>query len=386
MHQYTRYPVQSFIDWKLLYHDKNEKNGKKDKYTMSDIVNSSIQDSTREKYYPKYNLFVNWLTKEEEKGYPVPYIDDLRNNIKLFELVSLMSRYLVYRFNETHNIGNSLANELDAILHGLREQQVFLARANFPFITRFIKGCNLIAQRDFGKRVEIPKYAILNPQLEQMLKIVNDDIVKIAMLFQHRFVLRAEHITVTNINSRIIKLKNLAFNPNREYPKSLIITTYSDKNHVYNHRMVRTCRCTCNSPWTCVVHTMSRFLHGKWNAPEIPVISYHGGKPLQYNRYLKIVQAVITDMKLDPKNYGTHSMRSGGACEMFCEGRRLQEIKMFGQWRSIESVDAYMHPYNPDMNQFIPDFEYYRKMRHNEYARAMFDVDLLRKQTHFFSH
>ena len=124
-------------------------------------------------------------------------------------------------------------------------------------------------------------------------------------------------------------------------------------------------------------------LQYKWIAPWLPVIADANNNAIQYNRYLKCINAVVSDMGLDPRNYGTHSMRSGGACEMFCEGRTLLEIKLFGAWRAIESVDAYMHPYNPDMHLYIPDFERYRMQRRSEYVRTVLPVDVVQKLRFF---
>ena len=54
-----------------------------------------------------------------------------------------------------------------------------------------------------------------------------------------------------------------------------------------------------------------------------------------------------------------HSLRAGGATEMYLAGYSIIDIRNFAWWRTMESVLGYIHPHNADMEKFIPDFGEY---------------------------
>ena len=235
-------------------------------------------------------------------------------------------------------------------------------------VRRVIRGCNLIAQNKFNRKVDMPKFAIVNPQLEMMLKTVYDKDVRMAMLLQHRFVMRAEHIVFTSKGKIWLKLCNIQFKPNMMYPKLLMISNNKDKNHQINMPMQRTCKCTCVLKWACVVCELRDYLLtdlDKFNDPLSPVIGT-STQVLKYLRYLRVVQAVCKQLKWDKTNYGTHSFRAGGATELHCEGRDPISIQHFGHWKSMSSVLGYVRPFNSDMHQFIAIWDEYCAMRRHQ--------------------
>ena len=76
-----------------------------------------------------------------------------------------------------------------------------------------------------------------------------------------------------------------------------------------------------------------------------------------------IVRSLIKKIGLVPKNYGTHSLRSGGTSELFIEGRSAIYIKNFVWWKNLSSIFIYIRPNNPDLLHYVPSFVTYRQQR-----------------------
>ena len=57
-------------------------------------------------------------------------------------------------------------------------------------------------------------------------------------------------------------------------------------------------------------------------------------KPLSYAYMLKMVRRVVAAIGEDPLEFGTHSMRIGGATALFAQGADPTVIKTMGRWSS----------------------------------------------------
>ena len=278
-------------------------------------------------------------------------------------------------WNTTHNLGNTLIIYLTSILYVFRIKSIYLTRQMFPWTGQWQSACNREAQRKYNRHVNRMKFAIINPQLEEFLRIVNNRDVKMAMLLQHRFVLRAEHYCKpTKQDKDCLRIKHIKFLPTQYAPTHLQITIYHDKNHIFKQPMTRIVKCTCQTKWSCVVHNLKGYLYGfdlkkptlnKIKQLEEPLIG-SSNKPLTYDKMQKTLKKVVIEAGYDPDNYGTHSFRAGGATELHCEGRDLIYIKEFGHWKSMDSVYGYLRPRNADRHNYIIDWDKYCAYRRKE--------------------
>lgn len=334
--------------------------------TFENIIDRSVGDRTSERYTGVGKWFEDWLAVYRANGNYIPSTQQLKSGFQVVYWVNIVAKFLTDRFNDTHNIGNTLASNLDALLHywGVNHG-FFLTRRHFPFLKKFVKGCNNIAHDKFGKKVQFPKFAIINPQLEAMLKITKNRDLRMGMLFQQRFVLRAEHYTKTYEDKQWLTIGDVAFFPSIQDPKHMRIVSRRDKNHRYTTYNQRTCVCTCKTEWTCVVHEMAGYLMPRWKYKHQAII-YRNHTAVTYDFMLDGMKAVVKDLKLDPTNYGTHSFRAGGATELHCEGRDIVEIQHFGHWKSMDSAQGYLRPWNADLYQFIRNWEEYKEKRRKQ--------------------
>ena len=57
-------------------------------------------------------------------------------------------------------------------------------------------------------------------------------------------------------------------------------------------------------------------------------------RPVKADHWAKAVKSVMEGLGLDPRHYGCHSLRVGGATELFAAGVRSEIIQLLGRWRS----------------------------------------------------
>ena len=81
------------------------------------------------------------------------------------------------------------------------------------------------------------------------------------------------------------------------------------------------------------------------NEEEIRVYALRDGK-LSYTRCREIFKDALKEVGYDPKDYGLHSLRSGGVTSVVSNylsynvSERL--LKLHGRWKSDEAKDAYV--------------------------------------------
>ena len=349
--------------------------------SFEQIMRASIGVQGNKLNNRKFELFQQFCDIMQSVGKYIPTIADLQCGKRITELNNLVMDYLTYRWNKTHNLGKTLIADVDAFIYIWKLNGCLVSRASFPWLQRFGRGCNNKAQNEHGKKVNNMKYAIMNPQLQIMYTTARDPHVRMAMLFQHRFVLRSEHYTTppkqtakdVHYKKDCIRMKDVEFIPSFGFAQKLKITIYKDKNHKIVDPMHRIVRCTCHLQWLCVVHEFKKYVekYKKQHTLDAPAI---GGKDkfdtVNYNRMLNITKKVVQDMGDDDSNYGTHSFRAGGATELHCEGRSPLYIRDFGHWKSMSSVDGYIRPRNGDMIKYILDWDEYRDKRRAETGRT----------------
>lgn len=65
-------------------------------------------------------------------------------------------------------------------------------------------------------------------------------------------------------------------------------------------------------------------------------------KPISYTRAREMFLDVIKDIGLDPRNFGLHSLRSGGASAAANSGVNDRLHKRHGRWKSDQAKDGYV--------------------------------------------
>ena len=353
-----------------------QENNRNTFFSKRDLFASSVKRGTRPGYLAAGKRFYAYIDSIRDQAPTFPSLQDLLDSFNLPQLDILVGDYLTYKFNKTLNTGGTLNNEACGILYSISvDYGIVLTTSLLPSIKRICKGADNILLEMFGPRVK-GKYPILNPILEDML-LRATPWEQWALLLASRFCLRSQHYCNNKRNKRptnasdseddegiksFVQVGDLRFNPSIVDPKSLTIITKRDKNNPDLHHMERTVECTCNTPWTCVVHLGQKLFQNNTLPLSAAACQCRTGD-MHYSAMRCIVRSLIKKIGLDPRHYGTHSLRSGGTSELFIEGRSAIFIKNFVWWKNLSSIFIYIRPNNPDLLHYAPSFVAYRQQR-----------------------
>jgi hypothetical protein len=240
------------------------------------------------------------------------------------------------------------------------------------------------------KNLTSGKLPLLNPIVEAMLPHATEK-EKWAILVSQRGALRAQHYCNKKLSKKgdpkpprtndgdetwthLLK-KNLTFEPNIKNPIAITFATGRDKNHQNASYMERTMKCTCGTPWTCIVHFAQKlFLSAPYkDLPGSAALVQCETGDMTYTAMLKIIKTLTAKIGLDPKNYGTHSGRSGGISELDIEGRQASFIKAFAWFKNVSSIYKYIKPANPDLLKFRHSHWSYKQSRMKEVGLSTHD-------------
>ena len=337
----------------------------------------SVKPKTQSNYRRAGASFYAYLEQIYRLDPTFPKLHTIINEFNLFQLDVIIREYLTLQFNTKENQGDTLRGKVCGILYCLAvDYGIALSSSLLPSLRRICKGADNMLEQWYGKKVT-GKFPILNPILEAMLKVATPD-EQWAILFPQRFCLRSQHYC-NNVNKEElpeipeeeeipiehIQIKDLRFTPNINNPNALTIITRFDKNHQNLTHMERTVYCSCGTPWTCVVHmAQKRFINNKWPLDAAAVQCRTGD--MYYSAMRTIIRYLIKKIGLNPENYGTHALRSGGISELFIEGRGAIFIKNFVWYKNLNSIFIYIKPNNPDLLKFVPTFTAYRESRLRE--------------------
>lgn len=65
---------------------------------------------------------------------------------------------------------------------------------------------------------------------------------------------------------------------------------------------------------------------------------------LSYTRAREIIRETLREIGLNPNNFGTHSLRAGGATTASVNNVSAQKIKLHGRWKTDTAKDRYIKP------------------------------------------
>ena len=338
--------------------------------SSKELMLASVKEKTSNIYRSYGRAFYKYIDKLKEIQIDLPSLYDILNNFNIFQLDVLIYEFLTSKFNAKAVRGGTLHNTACGILYSLAiDFGITLTCELLPGTRRLCKGAENKYIEIFGIHPK-GKYPILNPILEKMLEYANEN-EKFALLIAQRFCLRSQHYCNNrnqNVNYKnyYLKRRDFIFIPNQDNPRAICITTRFDKNNPNLEHMDRVVYCCCNkTKWTCIVHTAKERFDKYYFDPESALLQCKSGD-MYYRAMLAIVKSLIKKIGLDPKNYGTHSCRSGGTTELFLIGKQAIWIQNFGWWNNIGSVMIYIKPNNPDLLKFVSSSLEYQELRAKE--------------------
>ena len=70
------------------------------------------------------------------------------------------------------------------------------------------------------------------------------------------------------------------------------------------------------------------------SASSTPLFREHGTEPLRDDTVLHLIREIVAICGENPEEFGTHSMRIGGATALFAAGADMTVVRTMGRWSS----------------------------------------------------
>jgi hypothetical protein len=84
-----------------------------------------------------------------------------------------------------------------------------------------------------------------------------------------------------------------------------------------------------------IVFPQIRFLRGKPSSLDF-------SKSLTYAALAKLIRHDVNEIGLNPQDFGSHSLRAGGATDLFVSGiLTLPQIMIVGRWKTVQAAMVY---------------------------------------------
>ena len=334
-------------------------------FSVDDMLEASLETRTKNVYSQRLLRFIDWLKSSHDYNLSIPLYKDLIKSSSTSEIDDIIAKYLVCKFNQRANSGGTLAGDLSAIMFGMQKEGMIISGDLLSSCNRVIKGATNLVRIYKNPNIGLGARALLNPMLNAMLKKCKTPLQRLRLLVPSRFGLRAEHVCCNckgkSKLDRHLKHKHIFFGPdNASSPKWVSIQTGKDKNHQEMVLLERTVYCSCHlKDYPCVVHELYNYF--KDSSPLPPdgcLLRNDDGSPLTYHCY-NLFSFIMADLVgLDPSFYTSHAYRKGCASELKLGGMDVMDIKNFGKWKRLGSMDIYVIIDNPDLRKFVQPEEY----------------------------
>ena len=334
-------------------------------FSLDDMFQASLESRTKNVYSQRFVRFIDWLKASHAIDSTFPLLSDLIKFSDLAKIDEIISTYLVCKFNQRANSGGTLAGDLSAIMFGLQKEGMIISGDFLSACNRVIKGATNLVRIYKNPYIGLGCRALLNPMLNAMLKHCKNSLQRLRLLVPCRFGLRAEHVCCDlkgdSPFDRHLKHNHISFGPTKhESPKWVSIRTGKDKNHQKLVSLERTVYCSCHmKDYPCVVHELySYFNNTSPLPPDGCLLRNDDGSPLTYHSYNLFTYIMAELIGINPSFYTSHAYRKGCASELKLGGMGLLDIKNFGKWEGLHSMNIYVIIDNPDLRKFIQPEEY----------------------------
>ena len=137
------------------------------------------------------------------------------------------------------------------------------------------------------------------------------DLEKAIIIVAHQGMLRAEHYANKGTGNEFLRMKDIRFEPNCNYPKFLVL--WNDAKN-----LSRTLQCRCKSNWPCAVHIAAKVVRNDLRLKSDQFLQGRDGD-LSYSALESIVKQLCEKVGLNKANYVSHSLRAGSATEAYME-------------------------------------------------------------------
>ena len=355
-------------------------------FSKDDLFKNSIRSRTHSAYLQRAQKFVDWLNSSHQVNSAIPIWDEFIQMKDLKFIDNTIASFLVCKFNQRANSGGTLAGDISAIMFVMQQNGCSISGDLLPQSNRVVAGANTVIRKYINPNLGEGTRALLNPMLEQMLDLCQNQIQRLRLLVPCRFGLRAEHVC-SNLTGkdgihRYLKRSYIEFGYSKNNnPIWVSIKTGKDKNHELLTQLERCVYCSCGlDKYSCVVHELHAYLHGSVQLPaDDCLLRNDDNSPLTYDPFNNFAKKMALMLGLNPRFYTTHCYRKGAMTELSLGGLGLLQIVDFGKWGNISAMKTYVKLSNPDLSRFYASEEYkrFRRNQGNPGMKTIVDISVL---------
>ena len=115
-------------------------------YSKTDLLHHSVRSNTNSRYLQRANKFVDWLKDSHELDSSIPNFDSFIKFSDINTIDSIISDFLVCKFNQRVNSGGTLQGDISAIMFLMQTHGSVVQGELLPQCSRVISGANSIVR------------------------------------------------------------------------------------------------------------------------------------------------------------------------------------------------------------------------------------------------
>lgn len=273
--------------------------------------------------------------------------------------------FVAYRFMVDDVCHVTIVKDLSGVRsHFIKEGKVWLERDQLPRLKLALKGVRRLRVVDRSKkplrladlRRFYTKLSFISQRNVRLYRAV------LAIAF-HGMLRVSEYANESSsvLGVRTLRLSNLRWYPNRRNPHTIEILLARSKTSQFGVCKESVAfRCCCDSG-ICPLHELCSYVD-ECRAPALvtdPLFIFHDGDIFTTSDMNRLISQLCRACGLPSVDYSSHSMRSGGATELFLAGVPLPLIQKLGRWspNGYTLQERYAKPSAVLVRQMVEKFE-----------------------------
>jgi hypothetical protein len=299
--------------------------------------------------------FKSWIKFCDRCNYPVWTVSEQ----KLIE-------YVAYRFICTPVVHRTVVKDLS----GIRKQFIvsaipFPERATCVKLQLILRGYKRLRSTDHSKRPLNSKHLLsFFAKLNRFGNLHNIRLYKAILSVAFQGLLRVSEYAAghrSDMGFRTLRFANLRFHPTLADPKAIEILLAQTKTDQYGIcKEAVAFECTCESK-ICAFHSLLDYVRECRSTADSsdPLFVFADQSIVSVRDINRLIDRMCTEIGIPKQHYSSHSMRSGGATELYLAGVPIDVIQRLGRWSPTGSTlqKRYLKPTPIHVRQLVTRFE-----------------------------
>ncbi len=291
------------------------------------LLLQGVSDSYRKNNNIHWRRYINFCILYGVKGIPANQ--------------ETLCLYAAFRFKTSTIIGASFKNEL----YGIRSVHIDLGyeldirKGSMKRLGRIRDGWTRL--RTSNQRLKKPVTSVILKKFLACLSPLDRDhqTLRAILCFAKFGLLRVSEYTY-GINGNSPKVKDISLIPDAINPDYLVYRFNKSKCNQFKKRERIVCVCTCPNP--CAIHELVNMLaFRKITSINDNLFQLKNGSCPTDNQVRNLISSLCGLCGLNPKEFSSHQLRSGGVVDLLCAGVADSVVQELARWANLDSMIPY---------------------------------------------